>query len=77
MEESGSASLDSIIGQFGVGFYSAFMVASQVEVFTKSYGPDAIGYHWISDGYAAFRKNCQSSVGVILDIRSLDRIATR
>ena len=31
---------DSLIGQFGVGFYSAFMVASQVEVETRSAGED-------------------------------------
>ena len=39
-----------IIGQFGVGFYSAFMVADKVEVFTKSYAPDAEGLCWVSDG---------------------------
>lgn len=40
-----------IIGQFGVGFYSAFMVAEKVEVYTKSYNKDAQGLHWSSDGY--------------------------
>lgn len=38
-----------IIGQFGVGFYSAFMVADQVKVVTKKYGSD-IAYVWESDG---------------------------
>ncbi len=43
-----------IIGQFGVGFYSAFMVASKVTVVTRAYGNDQ-GYKWVSsgsDGYA-------------------------
>ena len=38
-----------IIGQFGVGFYSAFMVASSITVITKKYGEDK-AWKWISDG---------------------------
>ena len=38
-----------IIGQFGVGFYSAFMVSDHVEVLTKKYGSDS-AYRWISEG---------------------------
>ena len=38
-----------IIGQFGVGFYSAFMVASSVTVITKKYGEDT-AWKWTSDG---------------------------
>lgn len=38
-----------MIGQFGVGFYSAFMVADKVEVLTKAYGSDK-AYLWVSDG---------------------------
>lgn len=40
----------TIIGQFGVGFYSAFMVANRVDVYTRSADPDAPGYKWSSDG---------------------------
>ena len=50
--EKGQDDID-IIGQFGVGFYSAFMVASKVEVFSRKYGEDK-GYLWesdTSDGY--------------------------
>ena len=38
-----------IIGQFGVGFYSAFMVASSVTVISKKYGEDT-AWKWMSDG---------------------------
>ena len=38
-----------IIGQFGVGFYSTFMVAKEVTVITKAYGSDK-AYKWVSDG---------------------------
>ena len=38
-----------VIGQFGVGFYSAFMVAKKVEVLTKKYGEDN-AYLWTSEG---------------------------
>ena len=38
-----------IIGQFGVGFYAAFMVASKVTVISKKYGEEA-AYKWVSDG---------------------------
>ena len=42
-----------IIGQFGVGFYSAFMVASSVTVITKKYGADT-AWKWVSDGADGF-----------------------
>ena len=45
----------NLIGQFGVGFYSAFIVAAKVEVFTRRAGtPEAEGVHWISDGEGEF-----------------------
>ena len=48
------ASGDGIIGHFGLGFYSAYMVASDVEIFTKSYkGTPAV--HWESDGNATYK----------------------
>ncbi len=44
----------SLIGQFGVGFYSAFMVADKVEVFTRSSKPDAEHLVWTSDGKTGY-----------------------
>lgn len=40
---------DGIIGHFGLGFYSAYMVSGNVEIYTKSYNGSA-GVHWQSDG---------------------------
>ena len=40
----------SIIGHFGLGFYSSFMVADKVDIFTQSYKEDAPSVHWSCDG---------------------------
>jgi molecular chaperone HtpG len=48
-----SAKDSGIIGHFGLGFYSAFMVADKVEIFTKSY-TDAPAVHWSCDGSPEF-----------------------
>ena len=44
----------SIIGHFGLGFYSAFMVASEVEIVTKSYREGAESARWVCDGSTEF-----------------------
>jgi TNF receptor-associated protein 1 len=54
LAESGKAADSNIIGQFGVGFYSVFMVANKVDVYTKASTPDAVGYKWTSDGTGSF-----------------------
>lgn len=41
---------EAIIGHFGLGFYSAFMVSDKVEIFSLSYKPDAKAVHWSCDG---------------------------
>ncbi|MEG2514928.1 MAG: ATP-binding protein, partial [Bacteroidaceae bacterium] len=45
---------NAIIGHFGLGFYSAFMVAKKVEIITKSYKEDAQAVRWICDGSPEF-----------------------
>ena len=40
----------SIIGHFGLGFYSSFMVADRVEIFTQSYKEETASVHWTCDG---------------------------
>lgn len=44
----------SLIGQFGVGFYAAFMVATKVRVLSRSYHPDSDGHEWSSDGTGSY-----------------------
>ena len=51
---SGDAKKDSnLIGQFGVGFYSAFMVADRIEVVSRKAGEDR-AWRWVSDGKSGF-----------------------
>ena len=45
---------NSIIGHFGLGFYSAFMVAREVEIITKSQTPNSKPIKWICDGSPNF-----------------------
>ncbi|KAG0237383.1 Hsp90 protein-domain-containing protein [Mortierella sp. GBAus27b] len=45
---------DKIIGQFGVGFYSAFMVGAEIKVYTRSAKPGSKGYCWTSDGSGSY-----------------------
>lgn len=63
LEEKGTSAADmpEMIGQFGVGFYSAFMVASRVELRTRRSGSDAPAVCWSSTGEGSF------------DIESCDR----
>lgn len=68
-QENEQADDVDIIGQFGVGFYSAFMVSDKVEVYTKKYGSDT-GYIWTSsgaDGYT-IKEADKDSAGTIVTL---------
>ena len=49
----GEGAANGIIGHFGLGFYSAFMVSDSVEIYTKSF-TDAPAVHWICDGEGSY-----------------------
>ncbi|MGJ8695130.1 MAG: molecular chaperone HtpG [Verrucomicrobiaceae bacterium] len=53
LKEKGDANA-SVIGQFGVGFYSAFMAADKVEVYTHSWDEGAESLKWSSDGQTGY-----------------------
>ena len=53
LSASGTNNSD-LIGQFGVGFYSAFMAASRIDVYTRKAGGDGKVWHWKSDGTNAY-----------------------
>ena len=62
----------SLIGQFGVGFYSAFMVADKVEVITKKAG-ESTGWIWTSSGAGSFTiaedKDAKTGTKIILHLK--------
>ena len=53
LKENGERN-ENLIGQFGVGFYSVFMVADSVKVYTRSWQPSGEGLCWSSDGSGAY-----------------------
>lgn len=53
-EEVGSDPMSAIIGKFGVGFYSSFMVGKRVEVRSQSARSDEEPKVWVSDGYGSY-----------------------
>jgi molecular chaperone HtpG len=70
-KDSGDA---SIIGHFGLGFYSSFMVAKQVEIDTLSYRDGAEAVHWSCDGTTAFElsPSDRKEVGTTITLNLLD-----
>jgi len=71
--ETDGKKLDSIIGQFGVGFYSIFMVSDKVEVFSQSSKGDQ-GYYWISDGSGSYQiaeaENVERGCKIVIHLKS-------
>ncbi|MDD6440842.1 MAG: molecular chaperone HtpG [bacterium] len=59
---------DEIIGHFGLGFYSAFMVADEVHIDTLSYQKDAAPVHWVSNGGTEFEMSDGSKTSVGTEI---------
>lgn len=55
MEKYEKSNGDGIIGHFGLGFYSAYMVSENIEIFTKSYRDGAQGVYWFSDGNSTYK----------------------
>ncbi len=64
------SSSDQIIGHFGLGFYSAFMVADEVHIDTLSYKQDAKPVHWECDGGTEFHmeEGTRSEVGTTITL---------
>ncbi|KAI9593772.1 heat shock protein Hsp90 family protein [Syncephalis fuscata] len=76
LDNNGNGNADArekIIGQFGVGFYSSFMVGDKVRVYTRSAEPDAKGYCWTSDGLGAYTiaeaDNVDVGTKIVIDLR--------
>lgn len=54
VEKYEKAGGEGIIGHFGLGFYSAYMVSDSIEIYTKSYREGAQGVRWESDGNSTY-----------------------
>jgi molecular chaperone HtpG len=66
--------ISDLIGQFGVGFYSAFMVADSIKVISRSYDPEAQAASWSSSGADTFTvepvEKSERGTSVILHLKS-------
>lgn len=64
----------NMIGQFGVGFYSAFMVAEKITVETRHADPDEKGWLWISDGKGTYEieESPRTERGTLISFRPKD-----
>ena len=65
---------DQIIGHFGLGFYSTFMVSDSVEIDTLSYKSDAKPVHWVCDGSSEFEmeEGTKDKVGTTITLHLSD-----
>jgi len=54
-KKKSEADIPELIGQFGVGFYSSFMVSEKVEILTKKAGSDESAVRWTSDGKSSYK----------------------
>ncbi len=71
----------SIIGQFGVGFYSSFMVGTKVTVYTRSYKPEETGWIWSSDGVNSYEiepgLDLPRGTKIVINLKETDREFSR
>jgi molecular chaperone HtpG len=67
LEQAQRPSLE-LIGQFGVGFYSVFMVAEEVRVISRSYRPGAQAVEWVSAGGTSFQLGPADKAGRGTDV---------
>eukprot|EP00744_Colponema_vietnamica_P007931 GILI01011357.1.p1 GENE.GILI01011357.1~~GILI01011357.1.p1 ORF type:complete len:712 (-),score=195.52 GILI01011357.1:90-2186(-) len=78
LQEAGgdAAASERIIGQFGVGFYSVFMVAKSVRVYSRSAKKGAKGYIWESDGSGTFKisecEGVEKGTKIVLDVKDTE-----
>jgi molecular chaperone HtpG len=81
MKETGTETKTDIIGKFGLGFYSAFMVAQKVEINTLSMAKDSVATKWTCEGETdySFESSSQNEIGteikLYLNDESLDFLA--
>ena len=68
---------NAIIGHFGLGFYSAFMVSSKVEIFTRSYQEGAEAVHWSCEGTTEYEmetcERAERGTDVVLHLTAEDQ----
>nr|CCC94848.1 putative heat shock protein, mitochondrial precursor [Trypanosoma congolense IL3000] len=73
---SSSGAAEKIIGQFGVGFYAAFMVARNVKVYSRSAKKGSKGYLWESDGTGSFTiaecEGVDKGTKIVLDVKDTE-----
>ncbi len=74
LNKGDSRSTQDVIGQFGVGFYSVFMVAEEVTVTSRSYEPEASAAFWRSSGQASYEvgEADKAERGTLIEIRLKD-----
>merc|ERR550534_3421827 len=76
VKESNNLEAKDIIGQFGVGFYSAFMVADKIQVYSKSSLEGSSGFLWESDGSGKYTlqqvEGLQPGTKIVLSLRKED-----
>ncbi|KAI8084702.1 Hsp90 protein-domain-containing protein [Halteromyces radiatus] len=71
--EKDGGSRENIIGQFGVGFYSTFMVGDRIKVYTRSAKPGSKGYCWTTDGQGSYTvaeaDNVSVGTKIVIELR--------